>query len=82
MNYVADITLPLLAVDRLALGRVLIQWPRLGHRLPVDVSLTTQEVHLALSGCNGPALVVDLDHITKPAIREFEMLMGIRRSHK
>jgi hypothetical protein len=82
MSFVADLSFPLLAVERPAKGRMLITWPRRGVRLPLDISVTTQEVHLALAGCDGPALVIDIDHIINPAIREFEMLMGVKRSRR
>jgi hypothetical protein len=82
MTFVADLSLPLQTVDRRAKGRVLITWPVRGRGLPFDVTLTTQEMHLALAGCDGPALVVGLDHILNPVIREFEMLMGVKRSRR
>lgn len=82
MTFVADLSMPLLSVERPAKGRVLITWPRRGVGLPLDISVTTQEVHLALGGCDGPALVIDIDHIIIPAIREFEMLMGVKGGRK
>lgn len=82
MTFVADLSIPLLAVERPAKGRVLITWPARGRGLPFDVSVTTDELHFALSGSDGPALVIDIDHILNPAIREFEMLMGVNRSRK
>jgi len=82
MTFVADLSLPLIAVERPAKGRVLITWPRRGRGLPLDISVTTQELHLALARSDGPALMIDLDHILNPAIREFEMLMGVKRSRK
>jgi hypothetical protein len=82
MSFVADLSTPLITVERPAKGRVLMIWPRRGGCLDLDVTVTTQEVHLALAGCDGPALVVDLDHILNPAIREFEMLMGVKRGRK
>ena len=82
MTIVADLYVPLLAVERPAKGRMLITWPRRGVRLPLDITVTTHEVHLALAGCDGPALVIDIDHIINPAICEFEMLMGVNRSRR
>ena len=82
MTFVADLSTPLLAVERPAQGRVLITWPRRGGGLAMDITVTTHEVHLALAGCDGPALVIEIDHIINPAIREFEMLMGFKRSRR
>ena len=82
MTFVTALCTPPLAVERPAKGRVLISWPHRGGGLPLDISVTTQELHLALSGCDGPVLVIDLDHILNPAIREFEMLMGVERSRR
>ncbi len=82
MTFVADLCVPLRVVDRLAAGRVLIVWPHRGAGLPLDVTVTTQEVHLSLSGRLGPGLAVHLDHLIIPAVREFELLMGVQRSRK
>lgn len=76
MSVVAMLKAPLISADRPVAGVVLGTATGAINGVPLLVTLTAVEVHIAWADRDGPVFVVRINQLIKAAVDEIEILLG------
>jgi hypothetical protein len=79
VTVLALIKTPLRSVDRKPKGAVLGLAEGHINSAPLLVTLTEGEIHIGFSDRNGPAFVLELNHLVKAAMDEIEIQLGLQK---
>ena len=80
MTAVALINAPLLSVERRARGVVLGATDGNINGIPLAITITASEIHIAWVDRAGPAFVIGVNQLVKAAVTEIEILLGQRKA--
>lgn len=79
MTVVALAKAPLCTIKRGPKGDVLGQAEGNINGMPLTVTLTVGEIHIAFADRTGPVFALDLNAIVKAAVAEIETLLGMKQ---
>lgn len=79
MTVVALVKSPLMSVPRGPKGAVLGLADGHVDDVPLVVTLTEGEIHIAFADRNGPTFAIDLNRLVDAAVTEIETLLGLQQ---
>lgn len=79
MTVVALAKAPLCTIERGPKGETLGQAEGNINGMPLTVTLTEGEIHIAFADRTGPVFALDLNAIVKAAVAEIETLLGLQQ---